>query len=242
MKKMLALVAIVIGCALIAASSGLAQSGGVAIEGAVPAEDLPATTRTTAGDLTTSATVIDFPTANALGGRQVYARYNARNADGETKALQAQMIQLRQLTQRLRQATDEAAKADLTKQLEAAVGKYFDEDLKNREGQLTELEERVSKLRAQLDRRRKAKGEITQLQTKVLVNEADGLGFSGAPLEGRYAPNDAFRPYVAEPIEYSNRQLGQPVTGVQTTTTEIHALPVRNAPVIPAPTPLNAPR
>lgn len=50
--------------------------------------------------------------------------------------------------------------------------------MKQREAELTKLEERVAKLRAQLDRRKKSKAEITQLQTKVLVNEIDGLGFS----------------------------------------------------------------
>ena len=80
----------------------------------------------------------------------------------------------------LREADDDAKKADLTKQFEAAVAKHFDEDLKNRETELTKLEERLTKLRAQLDRRRKAKAEIIQLQIKVMVNEAEGLGFSGA--------------------------------------------------------------
>jgi hypothetical protein len=40
------------------------------------------------------------------------------------------------------------------------------------------LEERLKKLRTQLDRRREAKAEIIQLQLKVLTNEVEGLGFS----------------------------------------------------------------
>jgi hypothetical protein len=76
-------------------------------------------------------------------------------------------------------------KAELTKQLEAAVAESFDEDMKVREGELSKLEERLNKLRAQLDRRRKAKGEIIQLEVKVLVNEAAGLGFSGVPSQAR---------------------------------------------------------
>ena len=80
----------------------------------------------------------------------------------------------------LRETEDEAKKADLTKQLEAAVAKHFDEDVKARETELTKLEERLKKLRAQLERRSKAKAELIQLQIKVLVNEAEGLGFSGA--------------------------------------------------------------
>ena len=80
----------------------------------------------------------------------------------------------------LRAAEDDATKEDLTKKLEAAIVKNFDEDMTSRETDLTQLEERLTKLRAQLDRRRKAKAEIIQLHLKVIVNEADGLGFSGA--------------------------------------------------------------
>jgi hypothetical protein len=80
---------------------------------------------------------------------------------------------------------DAPKKAELTKQLEAAVAESFDEDMKVREGELSKLEERLNKLRAQLDRRRKAKGEIIQLEVKVLVNEAAGLGFSGGLSQGR---------------------------------------------------------
>jgi len=77
---------------------------------------------------------------------------------------------------------DEAKqRAEIMKQLEAAVAAGFDEDMKVREGELSKLEERLNKLRAQLDRRRKAKGEIIQLEVKVLVNEAEGLGFVGVP-------------------------------------------------------------
>jgi hypothetical protein len=84
-----------------------------------------------------------------------------------------------QLIKQLREADEDAKKTEITKQLEAAVTKYFDEDLKGREDELAKLEERLQKLNAQLDRRRKAKGEIIELQMKVLINEAEGLGFAG---------------------------------------------------------------
>jgi hypothetical protein len=78
----------------------------------------------------------------------------------------------------LREATEEAKKTELTGQLEKAVNKLFDEDMKAREAELTKLEERLKKLKDQLERRRKAKADIIQLQIKVLANEAEGLGFS----------------------------------------------------------------
>ena len=101
--------------------------------------------------------------------------YVPGNRPGQTSA----RSELGRLVNQLREA-DDAKKADLTKQLEAAVAKDFDEDMKARETELEKLETRLAKLRAQLDRRRKAKDEIIQLHLKVLVNEAEGLGFSGA--------------------------------------------------------------
>src|SRR5262245_56313100 len=88
--------------------------------------------------------------------------------------------EIEQIMRQLRETEDTAKKAELTKQLEAAVSKHFDEDLKTREEELEKLEQRVSKLKAQLERRRKAKADITQLQIKVLINDAEGLGFSDA--------------------------------------------------------------
>ena len=46
-----------------------------------------------------------------------------------------------------------------------------------REQELKQIEERLTKLRELLDRRRTKKQEIIDLQTKVALNEADGLGF-----------------------------------------------------------------
>jgi len=87
-------------------------------------------------------------------------------------------VEIRRIMHELRHTEENAKKAELTKQLEAAVTKYFDTDLQGRETELAKIEERVKKLRAQLDRRRTAKAEIIQLQLKVLANEAEGLGFS----------------------------------------------------------------
>jgi hypothetical protein len=83
---------------------------------------------------------------------------------------------IRKLVDQLRQAED-AKKADLTRQLETEVSNYFDVDMELRTTELKKLEERLTKLRAQLDRRSKAKGEVVHLQVKLLVNEAEGLGF-----------------------------------------------------------------
>jgi len=108
------------------------------------------------------------------GGQGAYqAAYPGAGHDSSGRS------EVARLAHQLREADDDK-KADLTKDLETAIDKYFDEDMQARESELTKLEERLTKLRSQMERRRKAKGEIIQLQLKVLVNEAEGLGFSGA--------------------------------------------------------------
>jgi hypothetical protein len=76
-----------------------------------------------------------------------------------------------------RDAANDEAKATARKKLLDLLAKYFDEDMKAREAELKKVEDRVKKLRAQLDKRSSKKQEIIDLQVKVLENEADGLGF-----------------------------------------------------------------
>jgi hypothetical protein len=83
---------------------------------------------------------------------------------------------IRTIVGQLGEAPD-AEKAALMKKLQAAVSSQFDRDMEHRESELTKLEERFNKLRQQLERRRRAKNDIIELQIKVLVNEAEGLGF-----------------------------------------------------------------
>ena len=93
---------------------------------------------------------------------------------------------LRRLTEELREAGDQKKKGEITKQLESAVGDAFDMDLKVREAELSKLEVRLKRLHEQLDRRRQARGEIIQLEVKVLTNEAAGLGFSSEGRKGDF--------------------------------------------------------
>ena len=51
--------------------------------------------------------------------------------------------------------------------------------MERREKELADVEERVTKLRSTLQRRREKKRDILDLQMEVLLNEADGLGFFG---------------------------------------------------------------
>ena len=80
-----------------------------------------------------------------------------------------------------RTAADDEVKAQATEKLTGLLEEYFEHDMQRREQELQEVETRLQKLRSQLQRRREMKDEIVDLQIKVVVNEAEGLGFFGAP-------------------------------------------------------------
>ena len=85
--------------------------------------------------------------------------------------------ELRKAAEAVRNADGEEETSAARKALTELVEKCFDADMVNREKELAELEKRMAKLREQLDRRRTKKQDIMDLQIKVLLNEADGLGF-----------------------------------------------------------------
>jgi hypothetical protein len=96
----------------------------------------------------------------------------------------------------LRALQSDDPKADKTAALKAvhellSVG--FERDLETRESELKQLETRVQKLRAQLDKRKAAKQEIIDLRLKTIQNEADGLEYPGA------ATQPAGTPILREP-------------------------------------------
>ena len=87
--------------------------------------------------------------------------------------------------QKYQQATNDADKERAKKGLATALSGYFDDDMKNREQELSEIEERVKKLRARLEKRRDAKEKLVELQLQVLINEAEGLGFYSRPSQSQ---------------------------------------------------------
>lgn len=78
----------------------------------------------------------------------------------------------------VRNAKGDDEEAAARKTLTDVVETAFDEDMAKRKKDLAQLEERLTKLREQLDRRKAKKQDIVDLQIKVLLNEADGLGFT----------------------------------------------------------------
>lgn len=81
--------------------------------------------------------------------------------------------------QRWRDAADDQQKEAIKDQLSSILEDYFERDLQRRSSEIDTIEQRVQRLREQLEQRQQAKDEILQLQLKVLENEAAGLGFFG---------------------------------------------------------------
>jgi hypothetical protein len=169
-----------------------------------PAADRPATTATQATPATAfTDSFLDAPrrdrnSNDPFAGPQI-AGTNERgvtidgravareNRQAEVNARRVQ-DQIRRAVAAIRNAADEVQKSRETKQLSDLLNEYFETDVRRRESELTQIEERVKKLREQLDLRRQKKQEILDLQMKVALNEADGLGFFSAPsdLQSRY--------------------------------------------------------
>ena len=96
---------------------------------------------------------------------------------------QLRQSELSQLLQRITKAKRNLASDDAEEQkqatieLEAAVTELFELRAKERLKQIEELEQRIAKLREQMERREEKKSEIIQLQVQTHINQANGLGF-----------------------------------------------------------------
>ena len=141
-----------------------------------------------------------LPTRNSSLGN-VYQRGAEFSGSVDAPAASA-ASEISRLVNELRGTEDAGKKAELTKQLEAAIAKQFERDMESRRDELRKLEERLNKLRTQLDRRNAAKTDIIQLELKVLVNEAEGLGFSSKSSSNLYStPNNLY----STQQEYNNK-------------------------------------
>lgn len=108
------------------------------------------------------------------------------------------LTKLQEVAERYSNSKDEKQKEESLRQLRDLAGQYFEEDMSIRKKELADIEARLQKLRAQLERRRAKKDEIVDLQVKVAINEAEGLGFTSAPRE-----NFKFTKQVPDPVVYA---------------------------------------
>jgi hypothetical protein len=145
----------------------LALAGGVAVSSLTEAQDNPFGA-TTSGSSSSSS---------APGLRPTYTWKGFAPATPTSKLLRGAADAVHNAK------GDEETKA-ATKKLSELVDKCFDEDMAQRKKELEQLEKRLANLREQLDRRKTKKSEIVELQMKVLLNEADGLGFFSGDTRG----------------------------------------------------------
>lgn len=74
---------------------------------------------------------------------------------------------------------DDDAQAEAERSLRSALEDEYDAMLESHEKQLDALEKKISELRKQLRRREDAKSELVDLRFKMMLHEADGLGWPG---------------------------------------------------------------
>jgi len=115
-----------------------------------------------------------------MGGAE-YVDEGGMYATGGGHVLNGIRAQISAKAKELRAAETDEAKDEAKKATQTLLDGYFEADMKKREREIADIEARVKRLRAQLEKRRAAKDEIVQLQLKVIVNEAEGLGFFSAP-------------------------------------------------------------
>jgi hypothetical protein len=94
----------------------------------------------------------------------------------ELEAIKKLQTAIQQLTNGKDEDTRKAAAG--TVQLLLTI--QFEADLKQREKELEEVEQRVKSLREQLEKRKVAQADIINLRLQTLVNNANGLGFPDA--------------------------------------------------------------
>jgi len=118
-------------------------------------------------------------------GELKYKRVAETRYASRTRSLQFQKNEMKKLIQQipalLATAKTEDEKQVMKSDLKKNLLDYFEKELAERESKLKPLEDRVKKLRGQIDKRRAAKEEIVDLQLQLILNQAEGLGYFSEP-------------------------------------------------------------
>ncbi len=89
--------------------------------------------------------------------------------------------QSKDMIEKAREKLAESATADeeaqATQELKGSLETYFDHDLRERERILKAVRTDLEKMKQKLEKRASSKNDIVELQFKMFVNEASGLGF-----------------------------------------------------------------
>ena len=104
--------------------------------------------------------------------------HNPRNP----KAINAIKAIIESARAKLAEATTTNEESQATDELKAALVNYFDRDLEERDRLLKMVRADIEKMKQKLEKRASSKSSIVELQFKMIVNEASGLGFFSPPV------------------------------------------------------------
>lgn len=74
-------------------------------------------------------------------------------------------------------AADDSARSKWTAELRTSLEKQYDAFVEGQATQIAQLEERLKKLKTQLEKRRGAKERMVELKLQMVLSQAEGLGF-----------------------------------------------------------------
>jgi hypothetical protein len=130
----------------------------------------------------------------------------------------------------LREAEGDEAKSKAEDRLRDLLTEYFGEDMKRREAELKQMEKRLKKLQEQLALRSEKMDEIVDLQMKVLVNQANGLGFFSNQTSRESQPTHNYYWYQSPRMTIAPQPPTTPATSGEPSPQQ---RPARAAPVAP---------
>lgn len=115
--------------------------------------------------------------SSAIGGGGGASSGATVGTIGDMSGVEVRRNKFRAAVKKLRTAKDAVEKSKAKTNLTAVLKDLFDNDLAQRQKEIDSIESRVKELRGILAKRRAAQSSIIDLQIKVLVYEAEGLGF-----------------------------------------------------------------
>ena len=112
--------------------------------------------------------------------------------------------QLRELMKQYKEA-DRDEKDDLESKIRSLLEEQYDAFLVQNEEQIEQLQERLNRLKDQLDRRRSAKNKMVDLEFERMANEADGLIWPNRSPRGISSWNTQSTPFGLAPAGVPTR-------------------------------------
>lgn len=114
-------------------------------------------------------------------GNNPYGSTGPAGGTTTSDRLQRNSEKLQQVLEELKRADSDDAREAADERLSEIVSLIFDDDLKRRESEVSDIQQRASNLQALIQKRMESKDRIVDLQLKIQLNEVEGLGFTVKP-------------------------------------------------------------